>query len=180
MSGTTTTSQTIASGPMTATRWSPNYSGIYTNPDAITGDANEILVEIYTSLGGTAQTITAVYTNSLGVAGQVTQAVALNHLQGQVTRLPLAAGDTGVQSVTSVLLSGSTGTAGNFGVTLAHRQAEFTPSGNSPEILVPLFAGGAPERAEILTGTCLFFTGLFTTVATSFTLMRNFVVLVDN
>ena len=38
--------------------------------------------------------------------------------------LPLQAGDLGVTAVASVTLSGTTGTAGNFGITLVKRIAE--------------------------------------------------------
>jgi hypothetical protein len=180
LSGTSTSTQTISSGPMTVSRWGPNYSGLYTNPDAITGDGNEILVEIYTALGATPQTITATYTNSVGTSGQVTQAVTIPTGADRTMRLPLAAGDTGVQSVTSVILSGSTGTTGNFGVVIAHRHAEFTPSGSVTETLHPLFAGSAQEQAEILTGACLYFTSVCTTTSTSFLMVNSFLTLVDN
>lgn len=77
---------------------------------------------IYSILGVTATTITASYTNSAGVAGRTTQAVALgattNREISRLLMLPLQDGDTGVRSVESVNVVATTTTAGNFGVTL--------------------------------------------------------------
>ena len=79
-------------------------------------------LEIYTAIGATATTATAIYTNQDGTATQTTQPTVFGgtgyNAAGRIIPLGLASGDTGVQAVTSVLLAGSTGTAGNFGVTL--------------------------------------------------------------
>lgn len=79
-------------------------------------------LEVYTTIGATPQTATAVYTNQAGTPALNTQASVIGGTgyreAGRIIPLALAAGDTGFQGVTSVLLSGSTGTAGNFGVTL--------------------------------------------------------------
>ena len=84
----------------------------------------KIAVEIYTLIGTTARTITASYTNQAGTSGRTTPATVFggtnNRERGRLILLPLQAGDTGVQSVQSVTLSASTGTAGSFGVTLLY------------------------------------------------------------
>lgn len=110
-SGTVTTAQAVAS------------------PPAITRYANgvglEMWVECYAATGATAANITISYTNQDGVAGRTSVVTAhpTSLPAGRMYRVPLQAGDTGVKSVESVTLSASTGTAGNFGVTLMKRIA---------------------------------------------------------
>lgn len=86
------------------------------------GVGNQIWVEIYTQIGAVSQTITASYTNQAGASGKTTTAVLFGATSyREIYRtfpLPLAAGDTGVQSVQSVTVTNSTGTAGDFGITL--------------------------------------------------------------
>jgi hypothetical protein len=81
---------------------------------------------IHTQVGTVACTVTATYTNQLGVTGNITTPTSIGATGFREIRslilLPLAAGDTGVRSVESVNISGSTatatGTIGNFGVCL--------------------------------------------------------------
>lgn len=78
---------------------------------------------IWGTIGGTATTVTVSYTNQVGTAGQISTATQIGgsyvaNAAGRIILIPLAAGDTGVRSVESVTLAGTTGTAGNFGVCL--------------------------------------------------------------
>lgn len=80
-------------------------------------------VEFYSAIGTTGQTFTCSYTNQAGTTLRTSQPVDIgtNQRGAQVNRLipmSLQAGDTGVRAVATLTLSGSTGTAGNFGVTL--------------------------------------------------------------
>lgn len=111
LSGTVTTAQAVTSPP-TITR--------YAN-----GVGLELWVECYTATGSSAANITISYTNQDGVAGRTSVSTAhpTSLPAGRMYRVPLQAGDTGVQSVQSVTLSVTTGTAGNFGVTLMKRLA---------------------------------------------------------
>ncbi|MGH8164749.1 MAG: hypothetical protein ACREP1_10485, partial [Rhodanobacteraceae bacterium] len=90
-----------------------------------------------TSLGGTASTLTASYTNQNGVAGQ--QAVVPSQtwgITGEIQRavvLPLAAGDTGVQSVQSVQWGTATGGSGTFCITL-FKLLRAIPAGNKRQM----------------------------------------------
>jgi hypothetical protein len=90
----------------------------------LSGNGNQIWLEIYTQIGNTQTTVTASYTNQAGVAGRTTTARLIggaSYREAQrVLQLPLQAGDTGVQSVESVTLAATTGTAGDFGVVIAH------------------------------------------------------------
>jgi hypothetical protein len=109
LSGTVTTPQVITSGTVSR----------YTGAESA---GNEIWLEIYTIIGATPTTITASYTNQAGTAGQTTVAAVFGGTSfreaHRLIRLPFQSGDTGVQSVESVTLAGTTGTAGDFGVTI--------------------------------------------------------------
>jgi len=99
------------------------------------GVGNQIWVVVYTQVGATGTTITASYTNQSGTAGRTTTARTFGGTsfreQTRAMPLPLQAGDTGVQSVESVTVLGTTGAAGNFGVVVA-----------KPLLSIPLLAVG--------------------------------------
>lgn len=111
-------------------------SGIVTTTQAVsalalparaTGATNvELWIESYAAGGATAvPTVTAAYTNQSGTAGRTatlqTGFPANGAPQGRTYRMTLQAGDTGVQSVQSLTLSVSSGTAGNLGFVLRRR-----------------------------------------------------------
>lgn len=127
LSGTVTTAQTVG-GAITR-----NTGGV----------GNQIWVEINTLIGVTGTTITAAYTNQAGAA-KTTQATAIGNTNlREVQRmipLPLASGDTGVQSVTSATLAGTTGTAGDFGVVLMR-----------PILSLPIVQAGIGVTRNLLT-----------------------------
>lgn len=117
LDGTLTDAQAVS---LTSSRYTSDYSGI------------EVWAEIYTDLGATEVDITAGITDQAGNTGSI----VLNALAGTVTgtariggtnfrglhniiRLPFGAGQTGAAAVWGVQLSATTGTAGNFGITLA-------------------------------------------------------------
>jgi len=104
LSGTSVSSQTIGTPAL------PRYS---------TGDGVWLLIECYTTTGATPVNCTITYTDQDGNTGQITTfAFPTTFSAGQAFPVPLASGDTGVRAVASLQLSASTGTAGNFGVTL--------------------------------------------------------------
>ncbi len=78
--------------------------------------------EVYTVIGTTQTIISASYTNQDGVSGRQTKPTDIGGANYRtVSRchiLPLQEGDTGVRSVESINVTGSTGTAGAFGITL--------------------------------------------------------------
>lgn len=85
------------------------------------GIGNIAFYEIYSQIGTTSATLTMTYTNQSGVAGQVSTI----NIGGtgfreatRMQRIPLASGDTGIRVIEKIALSASTGTAGNFGITL--------------------------------------------------------------
>ncbi|MBK8260247.1 MAG: hypothetical protein IPK80_02795 [Nannocystis sp.] len=109
------------------------------------GAGNFVMAEIYTIIGTTARNITMSYTDQDGNSGQTSVAAQIGATGfREVTRaiyLPLASGDTGVQAVASVDLDASTGTAGNFGVTVGH-----------PLAYIGIGTSGAPGWRDFVTG----------------------------
>lgn len=145
-SGTVTTAQNTTS--LAVTR--------YTSTAAA---GNQIWIEIFTQIGASSTTITASYTNQAGTAGQTTPAAAIGNTglreAQRMIPLALAAGDTGVRSVQSVTLAGTTGTAGDFGVVIA-RPLFILPASLAGTGGVRDFIAGTPPIPEILTDACLF------------------------
>lgn len=94
-----------------------------------------VAIEVYTALGATPRTATISYTNQDGVAGRSgTISIPATALASEfIGPMTLQADDTGVLSVQTVTLSGSTGTAGDFGVTLYYVLATIPYSANTVE-----------------------------------------------
>jgi hypothetical protein len=109
LSGTTTGAQTTNLPTPTLTR---HTSGV----------GVMIGLTIYTAIGNTATTVSATYTNQGGTGSRVTPLVQIGATGFNATNrmivLPLQSGDSGVRDVANVTLTATTGTAGNFGVTL--------------------------------------------------------------
>lgn len=152
-SGTLTTPQNVPTPP-TLPRWSP-------------GTGVQCWLEVYTALGSTSVTATLSYTNEQGQSGR-TASLTIPASMGanRMLPFPLQAGDRGVQTVQGVTLSASTGTAGNFGLTLLRRLPALRSLGaNTGEYRdafgVPLLAlpsTVSPHLMTLVNGTT---TGLF-------------------
>jgi hypothetical protein len=89
------------------------------------GEGNFAFAEIYTIIGSSGSTIRlSDYDNSVPTGSRVGPYVVIGGTGfREVTRaimLPLQSGDTGISDITSIELSGTTGTAGSFGVTIGH------------------------------------------------------------
>jgi hypothetical protein len=118
-------------------------------------------LEIYTAIGATGTTFTCSYTNSAGTAGRTSPAYSIGtgtfNTAGRFMIMPLQAGDVGVKSVESVTLALSTGTAGNFGVTLFKPLGFFGYSftfGENPIYQDGLLSGGG-LIPQVQNGACL-------------------------
>jgi hypothetical protein len=88
-----------------------------------TGGAGNIAwYEIYTIIGTTTRTLTMTYTNQAGTGSQTSTinigATGFREVS-RAQRIPLAAGDTGIQAIEKVALNGTTGAIGDFGITIA-------------------------------------------------------------
>lgn len=101
-----------------------NITGFSGLPARHTGGANlEIWVGCSGAIGATAHNITVSYTNQAGTAGRTTVSTAgiASMPANRMLQLPLQSGDTGVQSIQSMTLSASSGTAGNLWLMLMER-----------------------------------------------------------
>jgi hypothetical protein len=136
LSGTTTTAQTFT---LTPTR--------YTN-----GLGNEIWINVYTQIGATGTTATVSYTDDAGNSGQTSDAFVIGGTgfreAQRILPVPLLAGDIGVQAVANVDLVATTGTAGDFGVSLVHPLLETPIIGVPAGCIRPLMLEANPIALE--------------------------------
>lgn len=115
LSGTVTTAQTTNLPTAALTRYTSGV-GVYA------------ALEVYTAVGATDALWTVSYTNQAGTAGRTASWLMADTPGGNSFHpIPLVGSDTGVRSVESVTLTPSTGTAGNFGVTLFKPLVWFGP-----------------------------------------------------
>jgi hypothetical protein len=111
-------------------------------------------VEVYSPLGSTTTGATVSYTNQAGTTGRAgTVQIAASAANGNLFPIALQSGDTGVQSVQSITLSVSTGTAGNFGITLMANLASVGIPG--PGLALPPLNYAALALPVIQPNACL-------------------------
>lgn len=118
LSGTVTAAQTVQGSPATP--------ALTRNTG---GAGNFAMYEIYTAIGATSSTLTMSYTNQAGTAGQsATMNIGATNFRevNRAQQIPLASGDTGIQSVQSVTLTATTGLAGDFGITIGRPLVSLT------------------------------------------------------
>lgn len=108
------------------------------------GAGNMAFYEVYTILGTTSTTLTMTYTDQDGNTGQTSTinigATGFREVT-RMQRIPLAAGDNGIQAIEKVKLTATTGTAGNFGITIAQ-----------PLAWIPVGAAGTMGWRDYTTG----------------------------
>lgn len=153
LSGTVTTTQNVnggVSGDVTR----------YTD-----GVGNQLWAEVYTAVGASASGITAVYKDGSG-ASQTTPTVPIGgggtSERGRILPLSLVSGGSTVIGCTSVSLSVTTGTAGDFGITIAHPLVYIPISGPSGGVVVDFLVHHLPQ---IQTNACLALAWIPTTAA---------------
>jgi hypothetical protein len=133
LSGTSTAAQSV--------QGSPASPALTRN----TGGAGNIAwYEIYTIIGSTGTTLTMNYTDDAGNSGQTStiNIGATNFREvTRAQRIPLAAGDTGIRAINTVQLTATTGTVGNFGITIAQ-----------PLAWIPVGAAGTAGWRDYTTG----------------------------
>lgn len=112
-------------------------------------------IEWYTATGATASNLTLNYTNDAGTTGQVTAATPFvqTPVAGQMMPIPLN-GNDGIRVAESVTLSASTGTAGNFGITIMKRLLTIPLPLANTGVTMDAFAAGL---AQIPDSSCLAF-----------------------
>jgi hypothetical protein len=108
------------------------------------GAGNIAFYEIYTIIGTTGTTLTMTYTNQAGTGSRTSTinigATGFREVS-RMQRIPLAAGDSGIQAIEQIQLTATTGTAGNFGITIAQ-----------PLAWIPVGAGGTMGWRDYTTG----------------------------
>lgn len=108
------------------------------------GAGNMAWYEIYTAIGTTSTTLTMTYTDQSGNTG-ATSTINIGatnfNAATRAQRIPLAAGDSGIRAIEKVRLTASTGTAGNFGITIAQ-----------PLAWIPVGAAGVMGWRDYTTG----------------------------
>lgn len=121
------------------------------------GAGNIAFYEIYTVIGTTSTTLTMTYTNQ-GGTGSRTSTInigATNFREvTRMQRIPLAAGDFGIQSIQSIQLTASTTAAGNFGITIAQPLA-WIPVGTLGTMGWRDYTTGLPGIPTINPNACL-------------------------
>lgn len=144
LSGTVTTAQTVGG---TLTR--------YTGTESV---GNQIWIEIYSLIGTTATTVTAQYTDQDGNTTITSTATAIGGTglreAQRIIPIPLATGDTGVRGCDNVDLLATTGTAGNFGVSIVRPLGFFTMGVAGIGTIRDMITG-LPTVPEIKTDACL-------------------------
>jgi len=128
-------------------------------------------LEIYTLIGTTATTVTASYTNEAGSSGQTSVATVWGGTAfreaSRFIPLPLQQGDLGVKAVASVTAALSTGTAGNFGVTLFKPLFGMPiPNMGSQQFLFDSILNMGGNMPQIVNGACLFYVVVANTTST--------------
>ena len=143
LSGTVTTAQTTNLPTAALTR--------YTD-----GVGVMIGLTIYTLIGAIGSTVSASYTDQNDNTGNITPLVVIGgsnfNAPSRMVMLPLTGDDTGVKAVASVTVTATTGTAGNFGVTLFKPLAAIIVDEVNGVAICDLvtgkWGGGLPEVAD--------------------------------
>jgi len=108
------------------------------------GAGNIAFYEIYTIIGTTSTTLTMTYTNQGGTGSRTSTinigATGFREVT-RMQRIPLAAGDSGIRAIEQIQLTATTGTAGNFGITIAQ-----------PLAWIPVGAAGTMGWRDYTTG----------------------------
>jgi hypothetical protein len=137
-----------------------------------------ISADIYTAVGATSVLMSASYTNQDGISGSITQpvlfgATGFNAIARSII-LPLQQGDTGVRSVESVNLSASTGTIGNWGITLFKPLINMNIYDIGPQLyLFDSILSLSGNFAKIENGACLYYRFISPTTSTGIIMANN-------
>jgi len=127
LSGTVTTAQTVGTASSELT--TPASDG---RCEAGGGDC-EWWLEWYTATGGTGVNVTCAVVYSDNSTGNVVVAIPVSVPAFRRYRIPPSSANLSIKGITSVTLSATTGTAGNFGVTCTERKFAFSvPIANTP------------------------------------------------
>lgn len=136
LSGTSTSAQTVG-----ATLTTPAADG---RCEAGGGDV-DWWMEIYTALGSTGVNATFAVTYSDNSTGNVVVAVPASVPAARRIRIPPSSGNRSIKAISTVTLSATTGTAGNFGVTATDRKFQFSVAAANTEWVADWALLGMPD-----------------------------------
>lgn len=121
------------------------------------GTGNMVFYEIYTIIGTTSRVLTMTYTNQNGESSKTSTinigATGFREVT-RMQRIPLSSGDTGVRSIEKISLDSSTGTQGNFGITIGQPLA-WIPVGAAGVMGWRDYTTGLPGIPKIDPNACL-------------------------
>jgi hypothetical protein len=130
---------------------------------AVDGSDVEWFLEWYSDTGGTGVNATVTYTDQLDATGNtVVVALVATTRAGRLYPIPPPAGKF-IKSIQSVTLSATTGTAGNFGVTVAKRVASVPVAVTNQIATRDAFQIGIPK---VPTNACLWIAMFCSTTST--------------
>jgi hypothetical protein len=153
----------VHSGGLNATLTTPQTTNLPTAALTrhTTGEGVMAGIVIYTAVGTIATTVTISYTNSSGVSGRTSTPTSFGATGfreiGALLPIPLEAGDTGIRSIESVTLAGTTGSIGNFGVCLYKQLAMLSMESFTGAAALDMVSTGGVvgQFAEINDDACL-------------------------
>lgn len=136
MSGTQTVSETTLGAVPDLTR--------YTGTGSV---GNELWAEFYTAIGATGATLNVKYKDEGGSDSSYATYVHPANAEsvGQMAHLQLLSPDTGITKATAYHWSGTTSTAGNFGLTIIRRLVEIPLPLINAGMLLDAMALGMPQ-----------------------------------
>lgn len=128
-------------------------------------------IEIYTQIGNTQVVLSGSYVNQDGATSSFQPisfgATGVVRAINRFAIIPLQNGDTGVQQVLNVVLSNTTGTAGNYGITIFRPIMVWNvPDLGAQQVLMDAITSNAMQLEQIQNNACLqyvFISGTTTT-----------------
>lgn len=131
LSGTSVSAQTVG--------------GTLTRYTSTAAKGNLAFVEINTQIGATSRTASVIYESDTGATSQTSPSFVIGNTgyreAERLISIPLLSGHAGFAGITSITLSATTGTAGDFGVIIAR-----------PIGLIPVTAAGIGQCIDFITG----------------------------
>ncbi len=147
LSGIVTTAQTVGTA---ATMLSTPAADL--RCEAGGGDL-EWWIEIYSALGSTGVNFTCAVTYSDNSTGNVVVAIPASVPANRMYRIPPSSGNLTIKGISTVTLSATTGTAGNFGITATDRKFQFSVATANTDWIADWATLGMPD---IGSNACLF------------------------
>lgn len=138
-------------------------------------------IELYVAVGGTGAIVSGSYINQNGSTSSFQPTnigTATYNTLSRFIILPLHPGDTGVQQVLSIVLSTSTATAGNMGITIFRPIAMWAiPFVGGQQLIFDSITSNAMQFEQIQNNACLQY--IFTSGTTSTGIYQSFYRLIE-